>query len=154
MNLREVVRSTVGDALAGGGEAVVPEMVKLIMTTHPDVFGAEAERLAFNALTREVKDYLRSLTDDEDGGGQMSLPGLDLPSAIALPTEGGYVYKATRFCTFDELQQGRQVRLQNVERATAKLDTYDEGLARLAPVMEGTSLVVEEAWLKIETVQA
>jgi hypothetical protein len=76
----------------------------------------------------------------------MSFPGIEgLPSAIAIPADGGTYYVRSDKATWSELLVGRQVRVENVQAAQAKLDAYDETLEALRPFMESDDRVTVAA---------
>jgi hypothetical protein len=144
MSFRNFLRPLVLEMLEDGRAVIAADVVKEAQVRYPDEYADEVGRLAFNAANREVKDFLKSLSEDDDSP-QLALPGLDLPSVIAIPTEGGFVYKATASCDWGELRAGLSTREQNVAAAQRKLDAYLEQLDLLRPVMEGTSLTTQEA---------
>jgi hypothetical protein len=134
--------------IEAGTPVIAADIVKEAQVRYPSQFADETNRLAFNAATREVKDVLRILTDDDEAP-QLTLPGLSLPSVIAIPVEGDYVYRATSACNWPELQAGRTLRADHVAAAVTKLDAYDENLDLLRPIMEGTNLTVAQAARKL-----
>src|SRR5207253_6600704 len=101
-----------------------------------DVFASEQDRLVLQAAERIAKAIMKGLTENDNS--QLGLPGLTLPSAIAVPQdeEGGYYYVRTDKAHWPELLAGRELRVENVQRAQAKLDAYEESLRLLRPVME------------------
>ncbi|NBW23546.1 MAG: hypothetical protein EBR82_87950 [Caulobacteraceae bacterium] len=136
MSFRSLLRDTAMEMVESGRPLIANDVVKEVQVRYPEEYAAEVDRLAFNACNREAKKLLKDLSED-DGKAQLTLPGLDLPSVIAIPCEGGdFVYRATYACTLDEVEAGRIVRASNVLAAQAKLDSYDENLRRLRPVME------------------
>lgn len=112
------------------------EVVLCAQQRYGDVFIAEQERLVFQAAARIAKSIMRDMAMDDDD--QLSLPGINLPSAIAVPheNEDGYYYVRTDKACWSELEAGRELRVSNVRRAQQKLDQYDEALLRLQPIME------------------
>jgi hypothetical protein len=144
VSLKNLFRTIAIDMFEDGRTVVPDDIIRTAMLKFPVEFAEESDRLVRNAAKNEVTAVLKDLSDD-DGSGQLALPGLSLPTVIALPTEGGYVYKPSAACDWPEVVQGRQVRADNVSAAQAKLDNYDDNLSRLRPVMEGTSLTVAEA---------
>ena len=77
----------------------------------------------------------------------LSLSGLAVPTAIAVPKEkGGFYYVRTDKATWAQLVAGEHVRAANVDRAAAKHDAYRESMACLRPIMEQhPNLTVAEA---------
>ena len=144
MSLRNLFREIAIDMFENGRTVIPDDIIRTSMVEHPDDFATESDRLVRNAAKREVTDVLKDLTDD-DGTGQLTIPGLSLPTVIAIPIEGGYVYKPSAVCGWVDVVAGRAVRADNVSAAQAKLDNYDDNINRLRPVMEGTSLTVAEA---------
>jgi hypothetical protein len=148
MSFRAFLRPLVLEMLEGGHQLIAADVVKEAQIRYPAEYGDEVDRLAFNAANREVKDFLKSLSEDDDSP-QLALPGLDLPSVIAIPVEGGFAYKSTASCDWSELGAGLSTREINVASAQRKLDTYRENLDLLRPVMEGTPLTTAEAARKL-----
>lgn len=149
MTFRNLLRPLALEMVSSGRPVIAADIVREAQRRYPDEYVAEVDRLAWNAAQREVKDVLHSLSED-DQSAQFALPGLDLPSIIAVPTEGGeFAYRATGACTWDDLVAGRSVRSDNVTAAQAKLDSYDGNLTLLRPVMEGTKLTTAEAARKL-----
>lgn len=148
MSFRGFLRPLVLEMLEGGHRLIAADVVKEAQVRYPSEYADEVDRLAFNAANREVKEFLKSLSEDDDAP-QLALPGLDLPSVIAIPVEGGFAYKSTASCNWEELSAGLSTREANVTAAQRKLDTYIEQLDLLAPLMEGTSLTTAEAARKL-----
>lgn len=114
----------------------VDHVVACAYNRYGDVFAESAERLVWSAARRIAKDVMRDLAEDEDNGGQQRLPGIHLPSAIAVPQQDGtFRYVLAEKATWEVLVAGRALRTANVARAQAKLDLYDETLDRLRPIM-------------------
>lgn len=149
VSFRQLIRPLVIEMISTSKPTIAADIVKEAQRRYPVEFADETNRLAFNAATREAKDVLRSLSEDDESP-QLSLPGLTLPSVIAIPTEGGdYMYRLTATCEWSELVRGRAVRADHVQAAQRKLDTYDENIEVLRPHMEGTSLTVKDAARRI-----
>lgn len=121
------------------------QVVSCAYNRYGDVFADETNRLVWDAARRIAKSVMRKFSEDDDG--QQRLPGLHLPTAIAVPQEHGqYAYVQSEKATWADLQAGRTVRVDNVERAQARLDLYDDSLERLRPFMENdASCSVAEA---------
>lgn len=130
------------------------DVVAEVKSREPDLFAAESGRLAVEAASRIVKDLLRSLSEDDHTDDQTSLPGLVLPTAIAVEDEAGnfYYVKALQ-ANRDELRAGRAQRVANVARAQRRLDQYDESLDLLLPVMTDDAMTVEDAVRQLAVVQ-
>src|SRR5690606_2007167 len=106
-----------------------------------DVFIQATEQMVQAAAKTIVAKLMRDLSED-DAPTQLSLPGLGLPSAIAVQTAEGTYYVRSDKATWDELLAGRQIREANVSAAQAKLAAYDESCDLLRPYMEGTGRTV------------
>lgn len=144
MSFSERVHDIAMQRVQQGKPVIIPDIVREARDRYPQDFTADGERLADLAARRELKSMLRRMSED-DGTGQLSLPGIDLPTLIALPVDGeDFIYKRSVDCTFDELERGRLVRARNVTAAQEKLDHYDEQLDVLRPQMAGTVLTVRE----------
>lgn len=140
MKIRTVLRECAVDLLGTEPNVTVERIVTCAWSRHGDAF-AEAQAQMINQAAREiVANIMRDLTDDDEAE-QLTLPGLGLPSAIAVQTPDGTYYVRSDKATWPELLAGRKVRLDNVQRAAARLDDYDEALANLAPIMEADPLI-------------
>lgn len=149
MKIRTVLRECAVDLLGTEPNVTVERIVSCAWSRHSDAF-AEATTQMINQAAREiVANLLRDLTEDEEQD-QLTLPGLGLPSAIAVQTPDGTYYVRSDKATWPELQAGRKVRVENVARAAARLDDYDEALANLAPIMEADhAITVADALRKM-----
>lgn len=78
---------------------------------------------------------LRSFSDD-DGGEQLTIPGLGFPTAIGVVTPDGNYWVRTDKATWPEIEAGERQRMANVDAAVAKLDSYREGKELVRPYME------------------
>lgn len=144
MNVRSVLRECAVDLLDTEPNVTVAQVVGCAYRRHGDVFTTATQQMVEAAARDIVAKLMRDLTDD-DGPAQLSLPGLELPSAIAVQHPDGTYYVRSDKATWSELLAGREVREANVAAAQAKLDTYDESLDLLRPHMEGTERTVAEA---------
>lgn len=112
------------------------DVVQKARMLHADVFEREQERLVMEAAGRIAKAIMKELSEN-DQPPLLSLSGLAVPTAIAVPEEnGGFYYVRTDKATWSHLVAGEQVRTCNVDRAAAKLDAYRESMAYLRPIME------------------
>lgn len=142
MNISDAIKECALDLLATEDKVTIGHLVDCAEIRHPDVFLAARENLVAIAARSAAKKVLRDLSDDEDDPAQAAFPGLELPSAIAVPADdGGFFYIRTDKATWVQLVAGRAVRETNVLRALAKLDTYDDSLDRLRPMMEHDPLM-------------
>lgn len=145
MSIHSILRACAVDLLDTEPNVTVEQVVGCAYRRHGDEFATHAEQLVLASARTIVANLMRDLSDD-DGAAQLTLPGLGLPSALAIPTPDGTYYVRTDKATWPELLAGREVRAVNVERAQAKLDTYDESLDLLRDVMEPDhSLTVTDA---------
>lgn len=152
MKIRTVLRECAVDLLGSEPNVTVERIVTCAWSRHGDAF-AEAQAQMINQAAREiVANIMRDLTDDDETE-QLTLPGLGLPSAIAVQTPDGTYYVRSDKATWPELQAGRKVRVANVERAAARLDDYDEALANLEPIMASDpTITVADALRKMAAV--
>jgi hypothetical protein len=144
MNVRAVLRECATDLLETEPNVTVAQVVGCAYRRHGDVFTSATQQMV-EAAARDIDAKMMRDLSDDDGVAQLSLPGLELPSAIAVQHPDGTYYVRSDKATWDELLAGRQVREANVSAAQAKLDTYDESLDVLRPHMEGTERTVADA---------
>lgn len=138
--LNSILTECAHDLLDTEDVVEVDHVVACAYGRYRDVFENETKRLVWNAARDAVKHILRRLSEDDADSGQQGLPGIHLPSAIAVPQpDGSFGYVQAEKATWDILLAGRTVRVQNVDRAQAKLDLYDATLARLRRFMESDS---------------
>lgn len=137
MNLTDAIRECAIDLLETEDKVTIEHLVDCAELRHPDAFLAARERLVAEAARRMAKKVLRDLSEDDEDPAQLTLPGLPLPSALAVPDKSGaFYYVRTDKATWAEVVAGREVRDANVQRAQAKLDNYDDALDALRPLME------------------
>jgi hypothetical protein len=145
MNFKSLLNQALADKVAAGEEIVIPSVVQKVVMQHPEEFSDTQYELAIKAANRWAKDFMRQLSNDDDSA-QLKLPGVDLPSVLAIPAEGGdFVYRASAFCQWEEVVAAGKVRDDNVVKVQAKRDHYFEQMDLLRPYMEGTNLMVAEA---------
>lgn len=144
MNVRGVLRECATDLLETEPHVTVDQVVGCAYRRHGEVFTAATQAMVLAAAREIVAKVMRDLSED-DSPDQLSLPGLDLPSAIAVQHPDGTYYVRSDKATWEELMAGRQVRVANVSAAQAKLDAYDESCEVLRPHMEGTARSVADA---------
>ena len=122
------------------------DVVRQARMLHADVFEREQERLVMEAAGRIAKAIMKELSEN-DQPPLLSLSGLAVPTAIAVPKEkSGFYYVRTDKATWTQLLAGERTRATYVERAAARLDAYRESIAYLRPVMERhPNLTVAEA---------
>ena len=122
------------------------DVVRKARMLNADVFEREQERLVMEAAGRIAKAIMKELSEN-DQPPLLSLAGLAVPTAIAVPKEmGGFYYVRTDKATWTQLLAGERTRATYVERAAARLDAYRESIAYMRPVMERhPNLTVAEA---------
>jgi hypothetical protein len=135
VNVHSVLRECAVDLLETEPHVTVEQVVGCAYRRHGDAFADAQQQMVLAAARTIVAKLMRDLTDDE-GDDQLSLPGLGLPSAIAVQDPDGTYYVRSDKATWSELLAGREVRLANVTAAQAKLDAYDESVETLRPFME------------------
>lgn len=133
MSVRSILRECAADLLDTEPSVTVDQVVACAYRRHGDAFAAATEQLVLRAARAEVAKLMRDLTEDDE---QQTLPGLSLPSAIAVRTPDGTYYVRADKATWGELVAGRAVRADNVAAAQAKLDAYDDTMDLLRPLME------------------
>lgn len=145
MNFKALLNQALADKVAAGEEVVVAAVVQKTVMQYPEEFSDTQYELALKAANRWAKDYMRQLSNDDESA-QLKLPGVDLPSVLAIPAEGGdFVYRASAFCKWEDVEGAFKVRDDNVAKVQAKRDHFSEQMETLRPYMEGTELTVAEA---------
>lgn len=124
----------VAQELLSEGTTDVESVCATIASRHPDAVEAHGQALARDGLRRKVKDLFRRLSEDD--AAQLAIPGLKLPTAIAVPSTEAVLYVRADMATWPQLLAGRSVRLNNVDAAQAKLKLYNLSLERLRGLME------------------
>jgi hypothetical protein len=146
LNLTDAIRECAVDLLETEDKVTIEHLVDCAELRHPDAFLAARDKLVAEAARRKAKRVLRDLSEDDDDPAQLAIPGLPLPSAIAVPDKtGAYYYVRTDKATWGEVVAGRDVRDRNLQRAQAKLDNYDDALDALRPLMESDPLITVAA---------
>lgn len=148
MTVRSILRDCATDLLDTEPNVTVDQVVGCAYRRHGDEFAQASQQMVLAAARDIVAKLMRDLTDD-DSPDQLSLPGLELPSAIAVQHPDGTYYVRSDKATWIELIAGRNLREANVSAAQAKLDAYDESLDLLRPHMEGTERTVADAARRI-----
>lgn len=144
-DITATVREVLQEALAAGDRVVLSELADRVFETRADVMQTHADYLCRSAILKILKRLAHEQTEDEDS--QLSLFGF--PSVIAVPLDSekkgdGYYYKATPKATLKELEAGRNLRVENILRAQAKLDRYDEALDSVRPMLAGTEKTLSQ----------
>lgn len=135
-----VLKRTISETahrLLAEGRCTVEDVADDVMQEHHDAVQAEAQNLIYNQIKDVVKQLLRNLSEDEDDpDAQQALPGLKLPTVIAVKTRtGDYEYVRADQANWDDLISGLAEREQNIVRATIRRDQYRAELDRLRPWM-------------------
>lgn len=146
MSVRSILRECVTDLLETEPNVTVDQVVDCAYRRHGDAFTAEAEQLILRAARTEVAKLMRDLTDDDE---QQTLPGVSLPSAIAVRTANGTYYVRADKARWHELLAGRELRSDNVAAAQVKLDAYDDTVDLLRPYMAEHPDVTVAAALRV-----
>lgn len=143
----ELLHKGVTQALADG-RCTVDEVEERIWAEHGAELSEAWEVLARQGTRDRVRRLLRTLAgDDDEHGGRLRIPGLNLPSAIAVRTgDGAVYYVAAGRATWPEVLAGLQERRDHIAHAIAKHDLYERSTNRLRPIMEDDhSITVAEA---------
>lgn len=135
MNVRSVLRECALDLLETESKVSAEHVVRCAYQRHGAVFSDATDKMVRDLARRMAADIMRGLSDD-DGGDQLTIPGLGFPTAIAVVTPDGTYWVRADKATWNELKAGRQQRLDNVNAAVRKLDSYDEGMETVRPHME------------------
>lgn len=131
------IRET-AERLLAEGRCTVDEVAAEVEQLHGDVIGAEANALIYGQIKEIVRNLLHQLSEDEDDpdAQQQALPGLKLPTVIAVKrADGGYYYVRSDQAVWAELESGLETREENIVRAVVKRDQYRAQLDRLRPWM-------------------
>jgi len=132
---RALLRDVATDLLTSQPTVTVSDIVDLAMSKDPVLYDDEIVARARRDAENEAAQILRRLTEDDDDS-QLTLPGLELPTAICLPNgEGPTEWILTAKANWRQLQIGRDLRVENIAHAQAALDRYDTSLRRLEPIM-------------------
>lgn len=133
--LKRTITETAHRLLAEG-RCTVEDVADDVMQEHHETVQSEAQNLIYGQIKEVVKQLLRNLSeDDDDPDSQQALPGLKLPTVIAVKNADGYEYVRADLATWDDLVSGLAEREQNIVRATVKRDQYRAELDRLRPWM-------------------
>lgn len=126
--LREVIEEQL--ALRNGE---IPAICNLFMSRYPEELESAKEDVFAAALHRTCKSLMKAMSSDEK---QLEISGISLPSAIAIKKDDGeYYYVLSLLATWEEIEQGRKTRVENIAAAQQSLGRYDETMLRLRPIM-------------------
>lgn len=144
-DINAIVREEWQEALSKGEHLLLSDIADRILTTRADDMQTHADYLCRSAILKILKRLAHEQTEDEDS--QLSLFGF--PSVIAVPldseTKGDrYYYVETQRANLQELEAGRNLRVENILRAQARLDRYDAALESVRPMLEGTNKTLSQ----------
>jgi hypothetical protein len=135
MSVRSVLRECALDLLETESKVSAEHVVKCAYARHGEMFAEETEKMVLDHARKVAADIMRSFSDD-DGGEQLTIPGLGFPTAIGVVTPDGNYWVRTDKATWPEIEAGERQRMANVDAAVAKLDSYREGKELVRPYME------------------
>jgi hypothetical protein len=134
--LKTILRDAAVSLLESRDRVEARDVVQKARMSNADVFEREQQRLLMDAAGRIAKAIMKELSENDEPP-LLSLLGLAVPTAIAVPKEeGGFYYVRTDKATWVQMVAGERTRAANVERALAKLDAYRESMEYLRPAME------------------
>jgi hypothetical protein len=149
VSIQHIYKTIAVELLEAGGEIVPDHVLRLVQVRYPDEWAAESYRLQVAAGKKEIQKVLKSLQIDDDdmshGSKQLTLPGVELPGCLTLPTEGGYSYKAVKFCTWEDWERHRSVLEDNIRAAVHERDVQVEAAERFRQIMQGTDKTFGDA---------
>jgi DeoR/GlpR family transcriptional regulator of sugar metabolism len=134
------------DAKAEQGRVIIAALAEEFCVSHRADLAEDAEAHMLRRVAGEIRSYLHAGAFTAQK--QMMFEGMELPAFIAVRQNGSdeTIYVRTGSATWADLEAGRQERVNHVAAAQAKLDSYDESLIRLRPLMENDpTLTVDEA---------
>lgn len=134
MNVRSVLRECAAELLETEDRVSAEHVVRCAYTRHGEVFADATDKMVRDLARRMAADIMRGFTEDD--GSQLTIPGLGFPTAIAVVTPDGNYWVRTDKATWNQLCAGEQQRVDNVDAAVAKLDSYREGKETVRPYME------------------
>lgn len=136
MKFTQTMQAVVGLLLDQLDEVTPSDCVDYFYANHRDLIESHQEWLVYDAAKKAAKYALTRRTEEAADDTQLSLPGLHLPAAIAIPLDDGtYKHVASHKATWQHLSAGRDERVKNVVRAQERLDEYERVMERLAPLM-------------------
>lgn len=147
-NIRGAVSECVDIVLDDNERATVDDIVSCAWDRHGDTLLEHGQQMVWQQVRSIVKSIMRERSqDDDDDSAQQTIPGLGLPSAIAIPVGGNtFEYVRSDKATWDDLIAGRATREANIVHAQRQLDRYDRAVDTLRPFMEGTHLTTAQAF--------
>jgi len=139
--LRDAAMAALEAALDDTRLVVLADVAEQVITDNEELVLADAVTHARVYLLRWMKNHVRHSVDE---GDQPQLFGF--PTIIAVPQDEDYAYIRAPKALYTELQQGREIRRLNAERASFRLNQYDEALRTVSPIMSGDpSMTLEQA---------
>lgn len=148
MNQLERLITEVVHRVLDEGRCTVDEVADQAIAQYGDLIDAEAKALVYKQIKSIVRRLLRDLSDNEDDpDAEQALPGLKLPTTIAVKrADGVYEYLRADQAVWEDLQAGLVEREQNIVRATIKRDQFRSEMDRLRPWMaDDASCTVADA---------
>jgi len=138
----------IDDYVGRGDYFSVADIADDFITANGTLVSAEADRLIHRETVNRIKSILRRREEDNGATGQLSIPGIDLPSVVAVPAEvaGGHLYKSTLDCTWSDLEGAREIRRRNLEAVRTAYDVFNDSLESLrASMADDKNITVREA---------
>ena len=135
-SIRDVLKEAIHQYLVGDEPVAVDQIIAHARESHPDVFVQYAEMLTLKGARAMVKHLLREATNPEnpaDEPGQLILPGMKMPFAIAFEEGGEYKYIAAQSARWAHLQKALHERELNIDRAIAQRADWERKLDYLRP---------------------
>lgn len=137
MNLLNRLLNECAQAQLAEGRCTVEDVTERAFALHAEIIDGESKALIYRQIKATVKRILGDLAENEDEPeAQQALPGLKLPSAIAVRKGDDIYYVRADLAVWDELMAGLNEREQNIVRAVVKRDQYQEAVDRLRVFME------------------
>lgn len=95
---------------AGDGDIVAVEIARLVQRDHPDECNAIGNRAVLRFIVGMVERRMKPTSDAP------TLPGFGMPNRLAIPTEGGNVWRAAVRCTRDDLDAHERLLVDGIAR--------------------------------------
>lgn len=151
-NLDRRLTEVVHAMLAENARCEIDDVVERAYEVHGELIDIETKELLYKQVKRIVTSILKRMSEDEDEqGDDQALPGLKMPSTIAVRREdGSYYYVRTDQAVWTEVEAGLKEREDNIVRATVKRDQYRAGMDRLRPYMANNEAVTVAEALRRE----
>jgi len=131
-------------ALEAEHDVDVPTLARKIIADNSELVKEAGQGMILDSLKNYLTRLGRSITD------RMQMEFFGFPPVIAVPVGEGYRWMLREKASWNELVAGKEIRDENIRRANAKADAYQEALETVRPIMEGTNLTFAEAFLIIK----